>query len=309
MHILSILRPKPEYIFRPSQIVRRIVREYRPSVNEYEEVMLPWGLPLKIRPGESVGSEIWRLGVLELNVSEAIYRLLDPGEVAIDVGANIGHMTSIMALRVGPTGRVMSFEPHPLTFEELNANMRCWQRVADIENIRAHRMALSNSTGQGILDVPGEDSVNRGLASVSQSNRSPGSRFPVELGRLDVFLDETDPVGLLKADVEGHEYYVLKGAETALRRLGIRDIVFEDHRPYPTDTMALLQGYGYVIFAVGVNLLGLSVTAGNAHRAVKRGYIPTYLATSDPARALGRLRKPGWMSLRSFTPRRRPVVP
>jgi FkbM family methyltransferase len=284
------------------------MRHYKPGANEYEEVMLPWGLPLSIRPGESIGSWIWRLGVLELNVSETIYRLLDRGEIAIDVGANIGHMTSIMALRVGPTGKVLSFEPHPLTFNELNANMRRWEQVTGINNVRAFRVALSDSVGQGTLNVPGEDSLNRGLASVSESKGSFGSRYPVELAQLDGFVAETEFIGLLKVDVEGHEYCMLKGADSALRRQGIRDIVFEEHRPYPTQTIALLQGYGYTIFAIGVNLFGLSVTAGDAGRAVRSGYIPTYLATSDPARAQDRLQKRGWAALRAVASRRQPVA-
>ena len=49
---------------------------------------------------------------------EAIWRLLDEGELALDVGANIGYMTSLMAARLGKNGRVIAFEPHPVLFQE-----------------------------------------------------------------------------------------------------------------------------------------------------------------------------------------------
>ena len=74
---------------------------------------MPWGLQMQIRPNDYIGSCIWGRGIYDLGVSEAIWRLLDKDDLAIDVGANIGHMTGIMARRVGPKGAVIAFEPHP----------------------------------------------------------------------------------------------------------------------------------------------------------------------------------------------------
>ena len=58
-------------------------------------VHLPWGLQLRIDPRESIGSAVWRLGLYDLAVSETLWRLTSPGDLTVDVGANIGHMTSI----------------------------------------------------------------------------------------------------------------------------------------------------------------------------------------------------------------------
>ena len=66
-----------------------------------------------MNPKETIGRAILRLGVYDLCVSESICRLLDPGESAIDVGANLGYMTSLMAAKAGKCGSVESFEPHP----------------------------------------------------------------------------------------------------------------------------------------------------------------------------------------------------
>jgi FkbM family methyltransferase len=296
MHILSLIRPKPEYVFRPAQIVRRITREFKPA-NEYEDVMLPWSLPIRIRPREAIGSVIWRLGVYELSVSEAIYRLVDPGELAIDVGANFGYMTSIMASRVGATGTVLSFEPHPVTFNELSCNVQRWAETNGTGYVRAHRVALSDTSGRGILTVPGDDSVERGRASLADTDSSLGPTYATEVRTIGEFIDDRQQVGVMKVDVEGHEYRVLKGAEGTLYRRGIRDVIFEDYRPYPTETTELLQATGYTVFSVGLKFWGLSVVPGRTGRSTRPDYIPTYLATSDPDRALHRLRKPGWAVL------------
>jgi FkbM family methyltransferase len=299
MDIRSVIHPKPEYIFRPSQIVHRLIREYS-RANEHEEVMLPWGLPIRVRPREAIGSCIWRLGVYELAVSETVYRLVDPAELAIDVGANIGYVTSIMAVRVGSTGRVFAFEPHPLTFNELHANVKSWAGRRGIGSVRALRMGLSDRQGAGILGEPGKDSGSGepARASLMPNDAAPASWYEVELCRLPEFIGEREQVGVMKLDVEGHEYNVLKGADVVLLRQGIRDIVFEEFKPYPTDTSTLLERAGYKLFSVGVNFWGLTLRPGSIRGATRSDYIPTYLATSDPNRALRRLEKRGWAVLR-----------
>ena len=75
---------------------------------------------------------------IDLAVSEALWRLLDPGALALDVGANIGFMTNLMAWRSGPCGRVLAFEPHPEVFRSLAEN---------VERLSATRPSpLSSST-------------------------------------------------------------------------------------------------------------------------------------------------------------------
>lgn len=300
MHIQSLIHPKPEYLFRPSQIGRRIVREFA-QPNEYEEVMLPWGLPIRIRPRDSIGSCIWRLGMFELSVSEAIYRLADPGELAIDVGAHIGHMTSLMAIRVGSTGRVLSFEPHPLTFDELSANVNRWAAIPGTGSIRAHRMALSDTARGGVLGELGEGSVSRAGASLGLTDEPLGLKHEVDLRPLSEFVAEKERVGILKVDVEGHEYRVLKGAENVLHKKGIRDIIFEELRPYPTEATAFVEEAGYKLFSVGQNFWGLTLNLPNVVQRTRSDHSPTYLGTSDPDRAARRLQKRGWTVLRPMS--------
>src|SRR5437879_3937805 len=65
---------------------------------------------------------------------------LRPGDVFVDVGANIGLFTLVAALRVGSTGRVFAFEPTSETFERLVANVR----LNKFTNVSPHRVALSD---------------------------------------------------------------------------------------------------------------------------------------------------------------------
>jgi FkbM family methyltransferase len=212
-------------------------------------------------------------------------------------------MTSIMSVRAGKSGRVWSFEPHPLTFEELVKNVQRWKGHGELAEVFAHQIALSDRNGEGLLNIPGDDSINRAVASVHNGTHSAGANFTVALGRLEELVTERDEVGVLKIDVEGHEYQALRGAESLLQRHRIRDILFEDYQPYPSLTTAMLERYGYTVFTVRPRLLGLSLGHGFRHPVVSHGYIPTYLATIDPDRVIRRLNPRGWIALRRYSKR------
>ncbi len=120
---------RPEYLFRPSQIWQRVQQKLHPQVGDFDQVTLPWGLPLRVRSFDFIGLHIRWFGVFDLCVSEVIWRLLDPGDTAIDVGANLGYITSLMAARTGKTGNVLAIEPHPELYQELLTNLHDWQQM------------------------------------------------------------------------------------------------------------------------------------------------------------------------------------
>src|SRR5271166_4673918 len=135
---------KPEYVYQPRVFFRRLAHVLLPQP-EAVDVILPWGLRMRVRPDDDLGRSLWQMGIYDLILSEAIWRLLDRGESAIDVGSNIGYVTGLMAARIGPDGQVLAFEPHPRIFAELAANIDGWvsQPIARIEPFA---LALSSQT-------------------------------------------------------------------------------------------------------------------------------------------------------------------
>src|SRR4051812_940610 len=111
---------QPEYFYRPGQVLLKLKRTLHGRYEAVEPVRMPWGAVIHICPGEHIGARIWHRGVFDLTVLEAIARLVDPGEVALDIGANIGQMSSLISRRLGPKGKLLSFEPHPKIFELLS---------------------------------------------------------------------------------------------------------------------------------------------------------------------------------------------
>ncbi|MGI2904115.1 FkbM family methyltransferase [Tolypothrix sp. VBCCA 56010] len=300
----------PELFFRPIQILRLCRRVRERSPNEFEEVVLPWRHKIKVRPDEYIGSCIWTMGLYDLCLCESIWKLLDPGEFAVDVGANIGQMTSVMAARVGRSGKVFAFEPHPEIYEELLANINLWVETPNLAKISPHQVALSAQADKGCLYIPESKiwgagfGTNRAIASLDldsdKTSAEPKNYVVVQLERLDQLLEDNQYIGLLKIDVEGHELAVLKGAVKLINKNQIRDIIFEEHAndPHATLVTNFLEEHGYTLFYLIKEFWGLdagSLKEGRAKYSNKVYY--NCLATKEPERALTRLKKRGWAVL------------
>lgn len=282
---------RPEYAFRPRQILTRLRRAMSPRP-ESAEVTMPWGDTLRVCPRETIGAEIWYCGVFDLPVAETLWRLLDAGETAVDVGANLGQMTSLLRCKAGPAGRVLAFEPHPQLFSALEflrdapANQR---PGAPLELFQA---GLSDVARTAWLDPGGDWQANRGLSRVTAADKG-GRAVPIQLRKLDELLPPGSVVGVVKVDVEGHELGVLRGASRLLGERAIRDLVYEDFAAQPSPVSALLRAHGYSLFTLQARWRGPGLRAGDVPADLQHNF----LATLDPARARARLAAPGWLVL------------
>ena len=284
MNLRNLLK-RPEYLWRPGQIIRRFSRIGRkPAATE--DLTLPWGAGIRVRIAENIGSDIYHYGIFDPIVPETIWRLLDRGETAIDVGANIGQNTSLMAFRAAASGCVIAFEPHPMTFQELQQNFAGWNKDR-LAPIQLENVALGNEHGHASL------STTTYLSGARLSSAENGIK--VQLRPLDSFLLTERMVGVCKIDVEGHELGVLQGAEQTLSRRGIRDIIFEDFDPKPSAVTRLLQGHGYAIFELHKSWLKPRIIP--LGEKISTDFTFNYLATLNVARTESRFKTPGWRCL------------
>jgi FkbM family methyltransferase len=151
--------------------------------------------------------------------------LPDRGAVTWDVGAHIGFHTLGFAVAVGPTGRVVSFEPNPSNRTRLQQNL---ERNPDLASrVEILPCALSNHDGEAAFVFSRE--IDNGASSMSflegttphvdPGRSSQWERSVVALRTLDGIIREgTAPrPDLIKLDVEGAELLVLRGAAETLR--------------------------------------------------------------------------------------------
>jgi FkbM family methyltransferase len=289
---------KPYYWYRPSQIAIRLRARTSPDGGP-RLLRTAWGSHLQCWP-DPLGLAVARTGVYDLVVAETLARLTDPGETAVDAGANVGFISNLLAYAVGSRGRVVSYEPHPLIVETLRANAARWATVDQIDVLEIRQAAVSSTAGMHSLAVdPDTFASNKGTASLEQHD--PVNSTDVETVRLDDEL--STPIGALKLDVEGHELAALEGAEALLSAKLIRDIVFEEHQPPPTPVTALLESHGYTVLGVRQGLTGPILSSPREAYSRQQWDPPALLATADPTRVKARLKPRGWVCLKRHFPR------
>jgi FkbM family methyltransferase len=160
---------------------------------------------------------LWVYGEYEPDTQAIIRRYLRPGDVAIDVGANIGIHTLPMAEAVGPQGVVLAVEPLPSVRERLERNLALNRAT----NVRVIAQAASDREGTAQLYPPRADAANWGQASLARmSHLDPTAPIDVPLVTLDALVraQGLDRVRLIKVDVEGHDREVMAGAIALIDR-------------------------------------------------------------------------------------------
>lgn len=287
---------KPEYLYRPGQVIRRLFSQRRPA--GVREIDLSWGLTITCNTNEDIGRSIAHYGVYDLVVTEVIHRLLHSGNIGVDVGANIGHMTGAMAKCSGPKGCVVCYEPHEKTRKILTANVERWGKDRRLSPIEVRPVAVSRNKGNAALTVGPNFESNEGTASLEAVE----GRTQAEVVPTVTFDDEwadRPPIDLLKVDVEGHEMAVFEGSQALLSSRRVRNIVFEEHRPWPSPAQILLLDHGYSIFQLSRTKSRLKLTeAANGNRD-QPGVLPNFVATVDVSQLKTALGPSGWWSLRN----------
>jgi FkbM family methyltransferase len=297
---------KPEYWFRPKQLLAKMrFRFSSASLREAAVVRLPWGAELTVKRGDAIGRSLLTYGVYELAVSEVLWRLTDHDDWCLDVGANIGYMTGLLAAKSGKGGKCFSFEPHPAVFACLKTNIGDGlpsqnDRFSEVSLVQA---AIGSANGDVDLVEPEGFDQNEGIAQLANGsgNRSKlTASHRVSLRTLDSTFNHGERFGIMKIDVEGAELGVLQGARNLLLNKCIRDIVFEDIQSFPSDCAQLLITYGYKVYRISKAIFRPVIWDPSDQQMQKRS-LPwdpiNYIATLDPARVEARLCDRGWRCL------------
>jgi len=126
------------------------------------------------------------------------------GMTVMDLGANIGYITLLMADLVGPNGKVYAVEPDPANVERLrdNVQMNNFQ-----DRVEVFPIGISNRMGKADFYV-GKSSNLGGMTKTKNTKPKP---IPVEITTMTEFCKELYPPELIKFDIEGSEVEVLDG--------------------------------------------------------------------------------------------------
>ncbi len=165
-----------------------------------------FGARMRCDLGDLIPSTIFHFGVWEPDLSHWVSRLLSPGDVFVDVGANIGYYSVLAARLVGETGSVVAIEASPTNFARLQQNLRANR----IRNVRAVNLAVAAEAGT--VTVYSGPPQNSGAASTLPEWRNGRPEATVSALPLDAILtdNERSRTALIKIDVEGAEMPILR---------------------------------------------------------------------------------------------------
>jgi FkbM family methyltransferase len=145
------------------------------------------------------------VGCYEFTKQRLFARTVRPGQVVYDIGANVGFYTLLASVLVGPTGRVLAFEPLPRNV----AYLRTHVELNHCHNTTVVTAAVSDTMGTARFDGSGDGSM---------AHLATDGAIAVETVTLDnvVFAQGEPPPHVIKIDVEGAEMAVLRGGQQTI---------------------------------------------------------------------------------------------
>lgn len=199
------------------------------------------GAIFELRPGTSDRFSLFEVVVRRDYIDMAI---LKPGDVVVDIGANIGVFTVLAALAVGPKGRVIAVEPNGETADRLERNLA----LNGLHNVTVHRAAVTG-TSRPVTLHKGDAAIFSSILDDVDGRRTSGqSEIVPGLPLADILTQAgIERVDLLKIDCEGGEYEIFDHAAPELWQR-LPQIIMETHEAggrKPPELAARLRALGY----------------------------------------------------------------
>lgn len=209
-------------------------------------------------PASRLTGTFFFFGTYEPEVRRIFQTVLPLGGIALDVGANVGWHTLLMARLVGGTGRVLAIEANPALRYRLHDHL-CLNHFRHVEIVPC---AAADTEGMLEFYAPtanDPDSGNGHVVALAPGERSGTIR--VDARRIDAIVAAAmiERLDLIKIDVEGFEWRVLRGGESTIAK-------FRPHIVFEYNAESTLRGGGtpelmgeffrthrYRLFAIGRN--------------------------------------------------------
>jgi len=187
-------------------------------------------------------------GEIEPSQTDLMEKIVKPGMVVFDLGANFGWFTLVLSKLVGNLGKVYSFEADPSLVNTLRENVK----LNNFSNVLIQPMAVSNKTGVSKFSLNESYDTRNQLDSISPSKNT----VDVKVTSLDEFSikEKLKNVDFIKMDIEGSEPKVLQGMKKIISENLQLKIITEFNQnamlsvgSSPEDMINFLLDEGFVI--------------------------------------------------------------
>ena len=158
----------------------------------------------------------------ERNLIQACLSRISHGDVAWDVGANVGHWSMFLAAAVGGSGTVISFEPNPTSAERLRLNYVS----NEFDGYQIETCGLSNESYAGKLNI-GTGGVNPRASMQRVFSDDSTVSLNLEVADDLVSASKVPTPNFVKIDVEGMEDMVVGGMTEILQDMRLKTVMCE----------------------------------------------------------------------------------
>lgn len=185
-------------------------------------------------------------GIREYHATKFMKKFLKSEEVVVDIGANIGYYVILESKIIGSEGTIYAIEPVPRSFELLQKNII----LNECNNVITYQYAIGDRTGTTTMNV-GE---HLNLSTIHDGDLEVKEQIRVNILTLDNFLSDKRSPDLIRMDVEGYEYEIIKGMKETLMLNKPLKLFIEMHfnilgKDKSGEILRILQDSGFEVVA------------------------------------------------------------
>ncbi len=178
-------------------------------------------------------------GFWESNVTLALARAVKPGSWCLDVGANHGYFTLVLAAGTGPGGHVTAVEPNPRSVELMRMTLDVNGFLSQVDVVSS---AISDSQGEPVkFYIPPHRGMNALIIGDGRSEGQGGTTIETTTDTIDNLTEGWPRVDLVKIDVEGSEEAVWRGMQRVLADNEYITVVLEVNAARYGEPVAFLE--------------------------------------------------------------------
>jgi FkbM family methyltransferase len=248
---------------------------------EIETVRTTDRFDITVMPNDLIGRHLYLSGEFDRSTVEIVCDFAEPGDVLLDIGANIGYVSACFLSNVAGS-RVIAVEPQPGVLDLLKQNLDQFGARQVV-----YPFALSDRDGESFMQI---DNENRGASRLSNGGlkietRSAARLFAeADLSRLD----------LVKVEIEGHEEEALTSCKTFLVSRKPKIVLFEEHGAKSAGSIGkLLRDVGFDIYCIRKRLTRLDlVPVRSVADCVSNDYVGVSRHRCIPAAVRSKYRLP-----------------
>ena len=183
-------------------------------------------------------------------ITKFVKKVIKKGDVVLDLGANIGYWTCLLAELVGDKGHVYAFEPEPNNFQLLKKNVE----INNYKNVTLEQKAVSNKTGKTKLFISNVKTDHR-IYDWSGHQDS----IEVDVVRLDdYFKGKEITINYIKSNLQGSDFAAVQGMLSLIKRIKNLKMIVEYHPDTilefgsdPKEFIEILINEGFRLYDVG----------------------------------------------------------